>query len=64
MDFEKIKILARKSLLPNKEITNFKTLLYSFCRQAKQSRTSIIDNATSSTIKSGNLKPGDKVSYD
>ena len=62
MDFEKIKILARKGLLPNKDITNCKTLLYSFCIQAKQPRTSITANATSSTIKSRNLKPRDKAS--
>ena len=63
MDFEKIKDLSRQGLLP-KELSTFKSPLCSFCIQAKQQRNSITSMATGGAIKSGNLKPGSKISCD
>ena len=60
---EKIKDFTRQGALP-KEIANQKTPLCSYCIQAKQGRTSISQSATGGFIKSGNLRPGEKVSYD
>ena len=63
MDFEKIKDLSRQGLLP-KELSTCKSPLCSFCIQAKQQCNSITSMATGGAIKSGNLKPGSKISCD
>ena len=59
-DFEKIKEFVREGFLP-KEISNCKMPLSPCYAQAKQTRGSISNTATGSHIKSGNLRPGDKV---
>ena len=63
MDFERIKDFARKGFLP-KDIATCKTQLCPYCIQAKQTRTSISGAATGGSIKTNDLKPGDKVSRD
>jgi len=63
MDFEKLKAMARQDLLP-KEISSCQTPLCSYCIQAKQKRCSISSKATGGSIKSGDLKPGSKISCD
>ena len=60
---ERIKDFTRKSFLL-KEIANCKTPLCIYYIQAKQGRISISQSATGGSIKSRNLKSGDKVSYD
>ena len=61
MDMEKLKEFARQGFLP-KDITNAKSPLCSSSIQAKQTRTSISKMASGGYIKSGNLRPGDKMS--
>ena len=63
MDFERVKDLSRQGLLP-KELSSYSTPLYLFCIQAKQQHSSISSIVTGGSIKSGNLKPGAKVSCD
>ena len=63
MDFERIKDLSRQGLLP-KELSSCSTPLCSFCIQAKQQRSSISSMSTGGSLKSGNLKPGTKISCD
>ena len=63
MDFEYIKDFAHKYFLP-KEIANCKMPLYSFCIEAKQSRTLILASAIGDSIKLNNLRLDSKISHD
>ena len=62
VDMKSIRYFPRTGCLP-KEIANYATPLCPFCIQAKQEKY-MTTNAAGGSIKSGNLKPGEKASCD